>query len=93
MILQLEEHLLHVGKPQLALVVLLERMQLLCRDRVGLDGAFLGEERAHVADEGSYDSGGQFYRLAGHGAEYRRPAGNYESCIDGFSTNERLSLP
>jgi hypothetical protein len=38
----LQEHLLHVGEPKLALVVLPERVQLLSSDRVGLDGALLG---------------------------------------------------
>jgi hypothetical protein len=53
----LKKHLFHVGEFQLARIVLSQRMQLLCRDLVGLDGALFGEEGAKVFHKAARDRG------------------------------------
>jgi hypothetical protein len=57
LILHLQKHLFHVKEPELAGVVLLERVQLARRDLVALDRVLLRQEGAHVFDEASRDSG------------------------------------
>jgi hypothetical protein len=64
----LQEHLLHVGNSKRPLSpkgIFVQRDELADRDLIGLDGALLGDERAHVADKISRDIGWEFYRLAG----------------------------
>jgi hypothetical protein len=64
-ILHLQKHLLHVEKPELAAVMLLERVQLARRNLVSLDRVLLRQKGAHVFDKGAGNAGRQFYGLRG----------------------------
>jgi hypothetical protein len=64
---QLQEHLFHFGKSDLAPMMLLEGMQLPERNLVLLEGIWRGEESAHVLEERLGYAGWQLDRLTGHG--------------------------
>jgi hypothetical protein len=54
------EHFRDVEEAKLAGIVLLQRVQLACRDLIALDGVRLGKIGTHIVDKAAGDRGRQF---------------------------------